>query len=130
LLQQAIDAGKRLLCPRVDRVRQQLRIFVVRSLDEDLEPGILGIPEPCSHCEEIDPGDVDWALVPGLAFDERAHRLGRGAGHYDRFLPLLRTETRKLSLCFDCQIVANLPIEPHDVPLDGVHSPRRSFART
>ncbi|QEH34084.1 5-formyltetrahydrofolate cyclo-ligase family protein [Aquisphaera giovannonii] len=126
-LHAAIASGKRLVCPRVDRAERRLRLFVVRSLSEDLEPGTLGILEPRGHCEEVRPGEVDWVLVPGLAFDERARRLGRGAGHYDRLLPRLRPGTPRHALAFDCQIVADLPVEPHDVPIDGVHTPSRAF---
>ena len=66
---EALKAGKRVLCPRVERAEHRLRLFEIRSLTADLEPGILGIPEPRRGCTEVDPDDVDWALIPGLAFD-------------------------------------------------------------
>ena len=53
---------------------------------------MLGIPEPRPDLPEVPPAAVDWALVPGLAFDERGFRLGRGAGYYDRLIPLLRPD--------------------------------------
>jgi 5-formyltetrahydrofolate cyclo-ligase len=116
----ALQSGKRVLCPRVDRPAHRLRLFLVNSLEDDLEPGILGIPEPRSHCPEVNPAEVDWALVPGLAFDRQCYRLGRGGGHYDRLLPLLRPDALCWGLGFECQIVAKLPVEPHDFPLYGV----------
>ncbi|MBV8487966.1 MAG: 5-formyltetrahydrofolate cyclo-ligase [Planctomycetaceae bacterium] len=116
----ALQLGKRVLCPRVDRSAHRLRLFRVTSLANDLEPGILGIPEPRPHCPEVDPSQVDWALIPGLAFDRQCYRLGRGGGHYDRLLPLLRPDALCWGMGFNCQIVPRLPVEPHDVPLSGV----------
>jgi 5-formyltetrahydrofolate cyclo-ligase len=123
LLAEALKAGKRVLCPRVDRSEHRLRLFELRSLDSDLEPGILGIPEPRRGCAEVEPNQVDWALVPGLAFDRRCYRLGRGAGHYDRLLPRLRPKAARWALAFDCQLFPELPIEPHDAQLDGIATP-------
>jgi 5-formyltetrahydrofolate cyclo-ligase len=129
MLREALAIGKRLVCPRVDRGAKRLRLFEVEHLDRDLVPGTLGIPEPRLDCREVDPGAVDWVLVPGLAFDARGYRVGRGAGHYDRLLPMLRPDAPRWALVFDCQWVEALPVEPHDVPVDGVVSPGRTFSR-
>jgi 5-formyltetrahydrofolate cyclo-ligase len=64
-------------------------------------------------------------LVPGLAFDATGHRLGRGAGHYDKLLPGLRPEVPRWALILDVQWSEDLPVEPHDQPLDGVADFRR-----
>ncbi len=125
----ALNAGKRLLCPRVDRAGNRLRLFQIGSLEADLAPGMLGIPEPRPGCPEVDPAEVDWALVPGLAFDPGGYRLGRGAGLYDRLLPALRPDAPCWALSFECQILASLPVEPHDVPIDGVQTPMRMIRR-
>jgi 5-formyltetrahydrofolate cyclo-ligase len=125
LLEQALERGKRLVCPRVDRVERRLRLFAIDDPARDLLPGTLGIPEPRPGCPEVDPAAVDWGLVPGLAFDGRGFRLGRGAGHYDRLLPLLRQSAPRWALIHDCQWVDELPIAAHDVAVDGVVSPSR-----
>jgi 5-formyltetrahydrofolate cyclo-ligase len=126
LLRIALGRGKRVACPRVDRSKAILQLHEVRDLDADFRRGTLGIPEPRRRLPEIDPAEIDWALVPGLAFDARGYRLGRGAGHYDRLLPRLRPETPCWALALDEQWVDVLPVEPHDVPLDGVVSPSRA----
>lgn len=62
----------------------------------------------------------DILLVPLSAFDRRGHRLGYGAGHYDRAIARLRAEGRDpllVGAAFDCQEVERVPDEPHDVPL-------------
>jgi 5-formyltetrahydrofolate cyclo-ligase len=128
-LKHALESGKRLACPRVDRRERRLRIFQIDDPDADLGPGTLDIPEPRVHCLEIEPSSIDWALVPGLAFDPECRRLGRGAGLYDRLLPQLRPDAPRWAVGFDCQIVDELPVEPHDVSLDGIATPTRLFSR-
>ncbi|MDR3635076.1 MAG: 5-formyltetrahydrofolate cyclo-ligase [Isosphaeraceae bacterium] len=125
MLEQALADRKRLLCPRV--ARRQLQLYVVQDLRADLVAGTLGIPEPRPGAPSVGPDQVDWVLVPGLLFDEQCYRLGRGAGHYDRLLPQLRRGVSCWALAFDCQWVDALPIEPHDVPLDGIVSPGKSL---
>lgn len=128
-LHDALASGKRVLCPRVDRAARRLRLFEIRSLSNDLQPGAFGIPEPWPGCPEVEPAQVDWALIPGLAFDERCYRLGRGAGYYDRLIPALRRDCPRWALGFDCQVLDSLPLEPHDIPIDGVATPGASFTR-
>ncbi|MGO9809680.1 MAG: 5-formyltetrahydrofolate cyclo-ligase [Isosphaeraceae bacterium] len=125
----ALAAGKRVLCPRVQRQDNRMRLFQITSPTANLEPGILGIPEPREDCALVAAAEVDWALIPGLAFDCRCYRLGRGGGHYDRLLPRMRPDASCWALGFDCQLAGELPIEPHDVPIDGVATPGRLIHR-
>lgn len=126
MLEWTLGRGQRLLCPRVDRRAGRLRLHRVGDLEADLVRGAMGIPEPRKQSPEVDPAEVDFVLVPGLAFDPRGYRLGRGAGYYDRLLPTLRPEAGRWALCLDCQWVDALPVEPHDARLDGVASPSRT----
>lgn len=120
MLRRSLGLGKRLILPTVDRASRRLRLFEVGDVDRDLIPSRRGIPEPGPGSREAEPGEVDWVLVPGLGFDERGYRVGRGAGHYDRLLPDLRPEVPRWALILDTQWSSDLPIEPHDEPLDGV----------
>jgi len=87
---------------------------------EELLPGKFGIPEPCAEASPAG-NEFDLILVPGLAFDLRGGRLGRGKGFYDRFL----AEARGLraGVCFDDQLVDGVPLEPHDLRMDFVVTP-------
>jgi 5-formyltetrahydrofolate cyclo-ligase len=66
-------------------------------------------------------------LVPGLAFDERGDRLGRGGGHYDRFLREARRHGGlvAIAMAFELQVVAEVPREGHDEPVDLIVTEER-----
>jgi 5-formyltetrahydrofolate cyclo-ligase len=69
-------------------------------------------------------------ICPGVAFDENLGRLGRGGGHYDRFLRPLKGRALIIGCAFDCQISASpLPMEGHDVPMDVVITEKRAFPK-
>lgn len=77
--------------------------------------------------------DPDVMLVPLAAFDSRGHRLGYGAGHYDRAIARLHGQGKRphlIGIAFDCQEVARLPDEPHDIALAEIltESGLRRFA--
>lgn len=67
--------------------------------------------------------DPDILLVPLSAFDAKGNRIGYGAGHYDRAIARLHQKGRNptlIGIAFDCQEVANVPFEPHDVALHAI----------
>ena len=64
---------------------------------------------------------IDLVVVPGVAFDEHRHRLGRGKGYYDRLLSMPAFQhCYKLGICFDFQKVAEVPVEANDILMDEV----------
>lgn len=87
----------------------------------DTTPTPYHIKEPLADSPIIQP-DFDIILTPGMAFDRSGHRLGRGKGFYDRFL---KTTCRsyKVGICFPYQLLDNLPVTPHDVPMDSILIP-------
>ena len=130
LLEDVLRRGRRLVLPRVDRSANRLALHHVTELERDLVPGVLEIPEPASACPLVDPREIDWALVPGLAFDRRGYRLGRGAGHYDRLLPRLRRSVPRWAAALSPQWIDALPIEPHDQRLDGIAGAERTYVNS
>lgn len=91
---------------------------------DDLVPGPIGLREPAGP--RLGPGalaEVALVLVPGLAVDRSGTRLGRGAGHYDRSLPQVRTGVPTVMVLNDEELVDVLPAEPHDRPVTGALLP-------
>lgn len=87
---------------------------------DDLEEGAFHIMEPVGE-SFMTFDQIDLAIVPGMAFDAAAHRLGRGKGYYDRFLGA-HPYIYKIGVCFPFQRVAEVPSETHDVVMDEVIS--------
>jgi len=119
LIAAALEQEKRVCVPQCQAEGRLLFPRRIRSL-ADLKPGSYGIPEPDAlACPAVAPEELDLVLVPGAAFDRRGHRLGYGAGYYDRFLPRC-TRALSLGLGFSLQLVERLPELPHDVPLKAL----------
>ena len=112
-------ADKQCAYPRVEGMA--VRLYYVRGLAE-LEPTRWGLREPPQlAAREADVKDFNVILVPGLAFDARGARLGRGGGFYDRLLAGRGPRTTVIGCCFAFQRAAKLlPTAPHDVPMDFV----------
>ncbi len=109
-----------IVVPMVDDIHKVLRHVHVHN-DLEMRINRWGIPEPHMPIDFIHPMQIDVVIVPLLGFDDRGHRLGYGAGYYDRFLSLTRPACMKVGLCFESGHLAHaLPDEPHDVPLDFV----------
>jgi 5-formyltetrahydrofolate cyclo-ligase len=82
--------------------------------------GRFGIREPLPTLPEVRPGSIDVALIPGLAWDRTGHRLGRGAGYYDRMLGMAEWRGARIGLFFSVQELERIPFDPWDAPLDAV----------
>ena len=63
--------------------------------------------------------EIDVAVVPGMSFDMRGNRLGRGKGYYDRFLPKI-PQAYKIGVCFPFQKLPGIPADENDMKVDEV----------
>ncbi|MBM3472447.1 MAG: 5-formyltetrahydrofolate cyclo-ligase [Armatimonadetes bacterium] len=116
LLEASLRMGKRLALPRVDPETRRLELREVRSPNADLTPGTWGIPEPIpERCPEVALHDIDFVLVPGVAFDRELRRLGYGGGYYDRVLAAVAGRAPAIAICFAAQVVAEVPADEHDM---------------
>lgn len=106
--------SKRILLPVVQGEGLVLKEYSPECIHE----GYRGIMEPDGAAPEADAGEVEFALIPGMAFDLTGGRLGRGGGFYDRLIPLLHCP--KAGICYSCQIVDEVPRETFDIKVDKV----------
>lgn len=117
LVETAVVMRKKILLPVVVGDDLELRVFGGR-----LKTGAYGIQEPTDLDELfVDFEKIDLAVVPGMAFDKVGHRLGRGKGYYDKLLCQC-TDLYKIGLCFDFQLLEDVPAEEHDIVMDEVLS--------
>ena len=79
-----------------------------------------GIPEPLGPVfDDLD--TIGMIVVPGVAFDRKGNRMGRGRGFYDRLLKTT-SHAMKVGVAFDFQMFDEIPVEPFDVAMDKVVS--------
>lgn len=121
LLRRALAEGKALVLPRA-RPDGTLSLHQVTDLGA-LASSHLGILEPAPTAPNCPVTDVDLFLVPGLAFDAEGHRLGYGAGFYDRLLSQARPSAITLGYGFAFQVCPEVPTEAHDQRLQAVVTP-------
>jgi 5-formyltetrahydrofolate cyclo-ligase len=122
LLKNLIDRGDTVFLPVFAGPDKKMIYRKAENL-ADLPPGEFTIPEPPKDAEELGSQKVDIVLVPGRAFDREGRRLGRGSGGYDTWLQWYKKhhpDTPLWGTCLQCQLVHDVPVEPHDVPMNAV----------
>lgn len=116
--------ARRVYLPRVVNAAGMEFIQVDAEWAMNLEKGEHGVFQPrAGYGEPLDCENVGQlaVLVPGIAFDARGARLGRGGGHYDRFLGGLRTiNALKIGVCWSMQVVPEVPTDAHDIHVDWI----------
>ncbi len=93
---------------------------------EHFVKGPYGLRDLPPGYETAAPEELDWVLVPAVAADISGHRLGHGAGYYDRFLSRVSQEKRA-AVAWDFQLLETIPAEAHDLPMGAVITEKRSI---
>lgn len=126
--------GKRLALPKVNRHTNHLDLYWVEDPENHLVAGMWGIREPVvERCERLSGlNEVEFVLLPGVAFARDGARLGYGGGFYDKLLADLPSDlTRRPVLAaaaFALQIVEFIPQEPTDVRVELIVTERETIA--
>ena len=115
ILRRALLDGKLVALPKI--TEGQMRFVAVTELDQvTISP--MGCPEPIADVPVARDASA-LVLMPGLAFDLSGRRLGYGGGYYDRFLSS-EPGHPTIALCYDFQLLPEIPVEAQDVPVDLV----------
>ncbi len=115
MLQQALLEGKRVAVPKI--YGDEMKFIYLDDLSQ-VAKGYSGIPEPIQDGPVAD-DPTALVLMPGLAFDAQGHRVGYGGGFYDRFLEK-EPNHPTIALCYEFQMLPELPVQEYDVPVDCV----------
>ncbi len=114
------NGTKKIALPSIEYGRMVFREYVGK---DDLTRGEYGILAPYTS-RIIAPEDIELMLVPGLAFDRKGNRLGRGKGFYDMYLSMrYASRIHKIGVCLPYQLVDEVPYGPNDVAMDEVIHP-------
>ncbi len=121
-------AKKRVFYPTVERKGERDFTALAEAVDpSDLAARGRRFAEPPEGAPRAERGDVDLVIVPALAVAATGHRLGYGGGFYDALLPDFCPPAVAVAVAFDFQLVAELPVEPHDVPCSVVVTDTRTL---
>ena len=112
----AWQRSKTVLVPKVSRTQRHIMPLEIKTLDSGLAKSEYGIPEPIDGPVWA-MEDIDFIIVPALAYDRTGGRLGRGGGFYDRFLAHPEVHAVTCGLAFSEQVVDELPKKAHDFPV-------------
>lgn len=123
----ALDArlrarGQRVAYPAID---PETRVMTFRYVDNPAELTELGFGfrEPSPDAPEA--AALDVIVVPALQIDDRGHRVGYGAGYYDRALPRFAPPARSIGVAFGFQLIPEVPVTEGDVPVSLIVTDER-----
>lgn len=121
-VERALGDGKRLALPKVNPASKRLELYWVEYPQSQLAQGLWGIREPLpERCERLNSlNEVEFALLPGVAFSPNGARLGYGGGFYDKLLGDTEQAKRPLlvAAAYSLQVIEQLPQEATDVKVD------------
>ena len=115
MLEQAMKEGKRVAVPKC--YGDEMRFIYMDDLSK-VEKGYANIPEPIAD-DPVADDKTALVLMPGMAFTKDGKRMGYGGGFYDKFLAA-EPDHPTVALCYDFQMVEDLPTEEYDIPVDCV----------
>lgn len=100
-------------------VKENDMLIMPFSAKENMKKGSYGIWEPETQREYIN--KIDLVIVPGIAFDKKKSRLGRGKGYYDRYF--MNKRIKKIGIGFDFQLLDKVPTASFDIKMDKIITP-------
>lgn len=116
------ERGVRVAYPVIDRDSGAMTFRFADTPDSMIEQSAYGISlyEPSPDQPEASPGELDVVVVPALAVDPTGHRIGYGAGNYDRTLPRFVPPATSIAVAYDFQLIAEVPATEGDVQVHEV----------
>jgi 5-formyltetrahydrofolate cyclo-ligase len=110
--------ARRWCCPGLSAI---LQLYQVRDPARQLVAGVWGIRQPRADlCPLVPASQLDFVLVPGVAFTRQCQRLGYGGGYYDRFIRSFARRPPLVAAAFALQVVSELPMSESDQRVDRV----------
>jgi 5-formyltetrahydrofolate cyclo-ligase len=119
ILLDAWQRGKTVVVPKVLWEQHRMIPVEIRSLETGLTADKMGLRNPTTG-EPVPYEDIELVITPGLGFDRRGNRLGRGGAYYDRFFASPGLRAVKWAAAFSEQIVDAIPHDEKDMPVDAL----------
>lgn len=125
LIEQGWKEGKIVALPKIDPKTNKMDFYQIDDFSK-LEKNRFGIFEPKEEeALKVEKRNIDFLVIPCLAFDEHCFRLGYGGGYYDRYLADYDGLT--CGICFECQRIAQIPVGRYDIPLKMIITEENTY---
>lgn len=126
ILERSMESKKMVILPAFDVEKQKVALMKVDSLETGLVKGPKGIEEPNpAKCKVFSVDQIDIAIIPGFAFDEKGGRIGADEGFYDKLIAKLPATTRKIAIAYEEQVVPQIPMTSRNKHIDIVITDKR-----
>lgn len=119
IIRKAMGIEKSIILPVFTDVKNTFLLYKISHFDKDLVSTAHEMLEPNpERCKKIALDDVDIAIIPGLAFDDKGGRMGFGNNYYSKLITKLPETCRKVSLAYEEQIVDQIQMESRKYTVD------------
>jgi 5-formyltetrahydrofolate cyclo-ligase len=113
----AWQMGKTVVVPKVSWQQRHMIPVQINSLETGFSEEVGGLRNPITGAP-VPFDEIDLVVTPGLGFDRKGNRLGRGGSYYDRFFTNKDLKAMKCGFAFAEQVKEEVPVMEHDVPVD------------
>jgi 5-formyltetrahydrofolate cyclo-ligase len=126
IIKKALQIEKQLVLPALTTTKNVINLYKITNYNKDLITGANDILEPdIKKCKKIPLEDIDIAIIPGLAFDDKGGRVGFGNDYYRRLISKLPETCRKISLAYEEQVVDQIQMESRKYTVDIIITDKR-----
>ena len=118
IIRESLRLGKQVLVPLLDPGGENLKASRIPSMDIDFVIGEYGVRQPAPKFRNVVPfSNIDFVVVPGLAFDSFGNRIGYGGGFYDKFFKKITGNVSRVAVGYDFQLFNLVPHSDLDEPV-------------
>jgi 5-formyltetrahydrofolate cyclo-ligase len=113
----AWQLGKAVAVPKISWQQRHMIPVQINSLETGFSTAASGLRNPISGLP-VPFGEIDLVVTPGLGFDKKGNRLGRGGSYYDRFFANDELKADRCGFAFAEQLIESIPVTEHDEPVE------------
>ncbi|WP_457552377.1 5-formyltetrahydrofolate cyclo-ligase [Desulfobacula sp.] len=126
IIKKALQIEKGIVLPVFTSAKNAINLYKINNYDKDLVKSANDFLEPdIEKCKKIPLEDIDIAIIPGLAFDDKGGRIGFGNNFYSKLITKLPETCRKVSLAYEDQIVDQIQMESRKFTVDIIITDKR-----
>jgi len=126
IIKKALQIEKQLVLPVFTNIKNAFELYKIKNFKQDIITNDNDILTPdIKKCKKISLKEIDIAIIPGLAFDDKGGRLGFGNNYYQRLILNLPETCRKISLAYEEQLVDQIQMESRKYTVDIIITDKR-----